>query len=1133
MMTPDEPIDIEIPDIPVPVTKMFGRRCIRVLVCSPEDVSGARGVACAILRSLASDFEDAFILQVDEWRDLPMDAAFQYQENIPDPADMDLIVVLFWTRLGSPFRHQNGTEYRSATVYELQRGVESAKTTVLIYRKLGMPAMTDSDVSDPGRYNERGAEYREVKDFFESAYFRNPDGTARRSHRKFTALEEFMGMLRGHARRKLEGFRTGQGGRVPEGPVPGSWKKPPYLGLAHFSKDEKRVFFGREVAVDRAWNALCENSAAGCRALFVLGMSGVGKSSFIQAGLAPCVLVPGSMPGIGDWRFAIASPKHWGDDPLPGLVQALRQEEALPDLLDAPDAIEIIAGLAENPERLAELVESALKTRAAGAPAHARTGLLFVLDQFEEVLARRDARAAATVAAVHALACDPKGGTCVVGSLRSDYYADFASYPALLTMTAEKGSLHLAPPSALELRRMIEWPAQAAGLDFERVASQGVTLADNIVAEAASEPGSLPLLSFLLQELHKAATEEGTRTLGIQAYDRLGRLKGAIARRADGALNALDAEAKAAFPAVMSKLVLISSDGSWARARVPEQVLQGYPGAEKLVKALLAARILVSDAGQDRRPHISVAHAAVLSAWKPAEKAIKHNLALIEMGQRVQEQLRQWRQSDRREECLLQPVLRLAEGRELLANPLAVVDAETREFIELSVGHHNRRWRRRWLARSAAAVLLLACAGYATKLYVQIQEEQREAAEQRARQAQLNLIQIGALTYELPKRLERIPSARLAVEEVLNAAAPRIEESFKELDATGAVRQAEAKYWRVKAEWAFQQWRFPPPDEGDKAGLTEEERRRALSTKAKISEAKEEEIKGWIARAKRALDEIDARDGSAAMEQVIVARLAAMAANWSDPDRSVVNRDFEDASAVLKTMEESNSQLTSTAIPDERWRFERARLYMDWGLMLYRGVVLRLRVMPGGVPADVWSDELISGLTTAASHIEVARDLLEDENSVQGERPGEVREYRILCMERLGNVYSFLGDGACENESARRSDFYQKAKASFEQQEYLTRDQQNKTPNKSSQQFRYDEAMMLLNWGMYCARINQPADGRRHIEQSIDLLQVLVESEPEASSYQTSLTQARKIQAMFLNEGNSYQKRCQEDAHAV
>jgi hypothetical protein len=1126
METPDDPIDIDLPDIAVPATAQSGRRCVRVLVCSPEDVSAEREVACAILRSMAPDFEDVFTLQVDEWRDLPMDTARQYQENIPDPADMDLVVVLFWTRLGSPFRHKDGTEFRSATVYELQRGVESATTTVLTYRKLGMPAMTDEDVRDQARYDERGADYREVRSFFESEFFRNPDGTARRSHRKFSAMEEFMGMLREHARRKLEGFRPGQGERVPEGPVPGSWKKAPYLGLTHFSREEKRVYFGREVAVDHAWNALRENSAAGCRALFVLGMSGVGKSSFIQAGLAPCVLEPGSMPGIGQWRYAVASPEHWGDDPLRGLVQALRQDDALPELLSALEAVDILGGLAEQPERLGALVETALHRLPVAEPGAtgARTGLLLVLDQFEEVLARRDALAAATVAAVHALASDPQGATWIVGSLRSDYYADCAAYPALLAMTAEKGSLHLAPPSAAELRRMIEWPAQAAGMDFERVASHGATLADAVVAEAVSEPGSLPLLSYLLQELHAAAESEGTRTLGMRAYTRLGGLKGAIARRADGAYNALDHEARAAFPAVMSKLVAVSSEGSWVRARVPEDVFRSHPGAEALVRALLAARILVSDPGHDRSPHVSVAHEAVINAWEHARKAIEDNLSSIEMAQRVAEQLRQWKQTGRRDECLLQPVLRLAEGRELLANPLAVVDAETRDFIERSVAHHGRQRRRRWLARGAAAAALLALAGYATHLYVRMQTEQREAAEARARQAQLNLMHLGALTYELPKRLEKIPSARSAVEEVLNAVAPRIEDSFRQNGASDAVRLAEAKYWRVKAEWAFQEWRFPAVEKAENTALTDEDRKR-IRTKRLA------DIKEWIASAKGDLLEIEARD-EAAIERVMIARLGAMVDGWDEESEAgSVEHGFKEALAVLDAAEQSAGRHPSPVVPEARWRFERARLHADWGLVNYRNAILGLAPEPGGIFADAWTAERVAGLDAARSHLEVAQELFGDEDSLQGERPGEVREYRILCLERLGNVYSFLGDASCENESPGRSALYLQAEATYAQQEELTHARQPDSPGKSSQQSRFDEAMIHFTWGMYHARMNNPADGHRHIGQAIHLLQGLVDSEPIATSYQTSLAEAKSVQKVFLNQGMRYQKRCPDDPH--
>ncbi|MFD7428008.1 hypothetical protein ACFV6Z_13215 [Streptomyces sp. NPDC059818] len=68
---------------------------------------------------------------------------------------------------------------------------------------------------------------------------------------------------------------------IPEG----AWSDCPYLGLAPFLQRHERVFYGRDAVAERLVERLMTRLPQGV--LVVVGASGAGKSSLLQAGMLP------------------------------------------------------------------------------------------------------------------------------------------------------------------------------------------------------------------------------------------------------------------------------------------------------------------------------------------------------------------------------------------------------------------------------------------------------------------------------------------------------------------------------------------------------------------------------------------------------------------------------------------------------------------------------------------------------------------------------------------------------------------------------------------------------------------------------------------------------------------------------
>ena len=144
----------------------------------------------------------------------------------------------------------------------------------------------------------------------------------------------------------------------------------------------------------------------------------------------------------------------------------------------------------------------------------------------------------------------------VIATIRSDFFHRCGEIPGFSALKDGLGSYELLPPTGPEIAQIIREPARAAGLRYEETADRG-RLDDVLQEAAAADPGSLPLLEFVLDALYQAGRER--RVLTFAAYRALGGLEGAIARRADEVVDGLPLDIQEALPAALRALTTCSS----------------------------------------------------------------------------------------------------------------------------------------------------------------------------------------------------------------------------------------------------------------------------------------------------------------------------------------------------------------------------------------------------------------------------------------------------------------------------------------------------------------------------------------------------------------------------------------------
>lgn len=395
----------------------------------------------------------------------------------------------------------------------------------------------------------------------------------------------------------------------------------PYMGLLAFDGAHARYFFGREAEVEEAVRDVGRllDPPAGepppPRLYVVTGASGRGKSSFVAAGL-----VPGLRAGLPEGHRGFAT-------------RTIRPSEGLPAL-----------GAALSLARPGEL-------------------FLLVVDQLEEIftsLGRTDAKE--YVQRLWGVASDPAGRVLVLGSLRVDFLSRCGDHRLSGDLTLEhllydeRHHVSLGPLTESGLARIIEEPARLVGLTLQE------GLARRIVDDARDEPGTLPLVQHVLDELWRAREDS---TLSLRDYEDRGGIKGAFEALARSTWKGLVARGQEhVAKRLFVKLVATQDDAEHGTRRVARRSdlaveVGGDPGAfEAVLDELVRARLVVvrtaeggDGAAGGADPLVEIAHEALIRRWADLRSWVLADRV-------VRSQLLPYREMAKREE-------RIARGEDL------------------------------------------------------------------------------------------------------------------------------------------------------------------------------------------------------------------------------------------------------------------------------------------------------------------------------------------------------------------------------------------------------------------------------------------------------------------------------------
>ena len=391
----------------------------------------------------------------------------------------------------------------------------------------------------------------------------------------------------------------------------------PYRGLEAFREEDTHLFFGRDALARNVLDKLDHH-----RLVLLIGASGSGKSSLINAGIIPKLRQDPAR------TIVRCTP---GDRAIANLAAALARtldpDRSPAELRPAQQTYK--KQLEADPEAIRDIAQLLPEGR-----------LFLVIDQFEETFTltrpanpKQHDVLIATLLAI-ARSPDERKLNALLG-MRSDFQNELETADPELIQRLDNAMVQMRAMHPAEREAAITEPARAYGVALE----PGLLTA--ITADLADNRDALPLLEVALDELW-SRRDDTSRRLTLAAFTEIGGIPGALGQRADRALEHIGLD-ETLVRRLFLELVRVDPEGASTRSTRRPRTRQELGEELWQLGERLAApglRLLVTYRDDTIGEQIlDVTHEAIFRQWQRLASWIEEERDFLLFCQRLDQRL--------------------------------------------------------------------------------------------------------------------------------------------------------------------------------------------------------------------------------------------------------------------------------------------------------------------------------------------------------------------------------------------------------------------------------------------------------------------------------------------------------------
>ena len=276
----------------------------------------------------------------------------------------------------------------------------------------------------------------------------------------------------------------------------------PFLGLSAYNPADTHLFFGRNKSVSTLLDRISSQVNFGRAFCLILGPSGTGKSSLVNAGILPKLLDERGYNGIGVLSYCQLD---FADVHKNRLFLDLASALLDWDINNRPVFEGLSAQvLAQQLEHSIDNVINTIKSVLSKTSTQIHKPQLFLfIDRLEVLLSSplfSNETRSHFLSVIEHLATSK--AVIVFSACRNDFYPLVVEQPSLMAGKANGAHYDLTPPNRHELQQIIRLPAITANLTFSHDPLTKTPLDEILCTDTANNPDALPMLQYTLQELY-------------------------------------------------------------------------------------------------------------------------------------------------------------------------------------------------------------------------------------------------------------------------------------------------------------------------------------------------------------------------------------------------------------------------------------------------------------------------------------------------------------------------------------------------------------------------------------------------------------------------------------------------------
>ncbi len=440
----------------------------------------------------------------------------------------------------------------------------------------------------------------------------------------------------------------------------------PFVGLSAFSPEQANVFFGRSKQIATLLQRVSTQISYGRAFCLLLGSSGSGKSSLVNAGVLPAL-----MNGAGYDGFRVESycQLDFADINKERLFLDLASTLLDLEINHAPVFNNISADvlcelLLTSPEQVIELCKKALKQQVNQVKPY----LFLFIDRLEVLLSSAlfsEQERNQFLSLIELFA----SSDCMIvfSACRNDFYPHVVSEPSLMAGKANGAHFDLLAPTRAELKQMIRLPALTAGLKWQLDPEHQTPLDEILCNDTINNPDALPMLQYTLQQLYLQRSDNDE--LLVSNYNALGGIEGAIGQKAEQVFTQLPKSQQAELGLILSRLITLNADGETLTSRAARWDELNNSAQKQLVQAMVDSRLFVSHL-KNEQACFSLAHEALLRHWQRAISWISEHQESLAIKGRLQHATERWIREKKHSDFLLAQGKQLQEAQSIANSSL-------------------------------------------------------------------------------------------------------------------------------------------------------------------------------------------------------------------------------------------------------------------------------------------------------------------------------------------------------------------------------------------------------------------------------------------------------------------------------